>query len=213
MFFEPQPIFVKIIEPASTIDWIAWGGFILSILVAIGSIITFFWNQSNLKKNLKIKSDEFNKNLKIKEEEIKASFNSKILEIKNRYSEILVLKRIESYTRLIGITQDIGKNIPDSKLQGKTREEADVEIRILHENAYGEIKKWEKDGNLLFCETKTYKKLKSLKESLDLRGLSKSCMLNKDKLESVFKKRSELRKLLQEEIGILDKSHKDIASQ
>jgi uncharacterized protein YwqG len=159
---------------------------IIGLFTIIGWVLKFRQETENQKKKLEVET-----------EKLRNETNLKFLEIKNKYSEKLLSKRMDIYPELLKITQDIGKN---NWGNGK-------EIRQHHEEMSNQLKEWQtKNGGTLFMKPDTYDAFKKLQNILKLENLSPDKNLDKEKLDSIWKKRNRLRNLLKQELNILHDS-------
>ena len=118
------------------------------------------------------------------------------MEIKDKYSEMIILKRMEIYPELQKITQDIGKdNLEDQK-----------EIRRIHQDAFDKLKQWQEKYTTNFMSKETYVVFKDLQHVLNFKKLPEEKNLDEVKIKSIWAKREKLRDLANKDLETLRNS-------
>lgn len=195
MFFDTQPICVKVIEPASSnFDW----SLLLSILAIIGAIISFFVTQWKWK-------NEFSQ----KEKSLKKMIENEQNKIHQDNSKLLLQKRMEIYPELWEIVSSIygfsAKHLGDEK------------IKLRNKDCLFKMRQWrKKHGIFLSSHKKT-------KEEPFIRALQSYYILEKvlkipvnftkyreEKLKAIDRDKESFLRYLKADLDILDYSEAEV---
>ena len=159
---------------------------IIACITAIWSVVSFFLNRR-----------KFEKELNLKRQEIENILFSQLFLIRNNYSEKLLQKRMQIYPELIKITQELGKDKGQDKM----------ELRKKHEEAFVKLKKWQMDtGGSLYFSKKSIDSFFKLIDTLDTKNLDPDLVFDKAKIDAIRKKRNIFRKDLHSDLYILQQN-------
>ena len=177
--------------------------FQIAILTSVVSVIIAMISLGGSVLGYIINRNQWKQEMLLKEIELKNILNSQLTQIRTQYSEKLLLKRMELYPELIKMTQEIGYEIGDFKNKS--------ELRLFHEKAYLNLKKWQMDnGGTLYLSEESTKCFYKLLAVLNTKNLDKNLTFDQDKIKSIKDKKNMFRISLHNDLNILQKNHDNL---